>query len=255
MNSLEITSYRKLLSPLSQISAAREFVGQMEAFIQDTWSDLYSDDPPNEWPGEYEVLDALAKVRLRFERGSPNEDNPAEENYWDSEFRGDPIDALFHGWMHRVLSTLKIDIRLMHTALFWENLVFVPDPSHAARRARDLYEAAEEEAEDILDRDTALWEAVKRFSRAKPELRVAVPRGAGPRTSKPAVVDRIVLALHRAKAPMTSEAIAAAIKHKNTASVTAALHQIVSYGTPKRLAGWVRKRDEGHYEWSGPTEH
>lgn len=66
------------------------------------------------------------------------------------------------------------------------------------------------------------------------------------------MIDRAAMVLGRADTAMTPEEIAQRLKDKNPASVTAPLHRVVSYGKPKRLAGWLHREGAGRYRWVGP---
>lgn len=153
-------TYRELTSPLAQIQAARDFLGQMEAVVADTWRER---DEPEEQaktehessaeflddyecePGEYDVavLLALRKTGLRFEIDSEIE-NGGADGYFRCTCQGSSLDFVLHDSARQFTVAVKEfapapwghDDTL--DSLGWENLVLVPDDEGSVAQALRL---------------------------------------------------------------------------------------------------------------------
>lgn len=252
-----IHGFTALAHPLAQIRAVEEFFGQVDAFVADEWGQVFVDEPPSEEAIEEvepaSMLDALASLGLRFEVAAPmKETNDRDgDGFWAFRFRGGCSDALLYGWAHQVMTFVELDHRAFFEALRWTDLIFVPDREGVVSHAFQLLLTADPRQVAALeksneDRTTKLLrdEVRRRSSRGV--------RGEGPRASKPAIIDRAAIVLQKANTAMTPEEIAEQLKHENVASLTAALHQVVSYGKPKRLAGCLQREGAGRYRWVKP---
>lgn len=254
-----IHNFRALTHPLAQIQAAEEFYGQVAAFVSDEWSDLFTDEPPDDEVLDQvspdALLDTLSATGLRFEVAAAMVDlnDRDDEGFWAHRFSGSSFDALLYSWAYDVMNHVELDSRAFFHALSWTDLVFVPDHEGTAAKAHLLVLGARPDLVHEVDtRHEDLW---KKFSRGDGAFRtVKAQRGDGPRTKKPASIDRAAIVLRDARVAMTPEEIAQRMKHKNLASLTAALHQAVNYGKPKRLAGWLQREGTGRYSWSNDDD-
>ena len=155
MNENERTTYRKLLSPLAQIEAAEDFVGQMEAIVADTWGDRedpkYTAQAESESAAEFleelhdegyvfEVLTALNECGVRFE----SDENEEAEGYFLLKTRGLNVDAVLHLLAGQFSSKVCAfapdgwDLNDTFICLGWENLIVVPDDSGTVAAALSL---------------------------------------------------------------------------------------------------------------------
>lgn len=250
-----IHGFRTLNHPLSQITAASEFCEHANAFIEDTWSELYSDDPPEEVDFG-SVLDGLASLGLRFEMASapePEEDSFIRESFWSYQFQGGALNALLYGWANRMLEFLESDHRVFFHALQATDLVFIPDEERMGKKAYDLALSAESNEIYDLEEKREAFAKSQSLSHDDGFAHVAAERGEGPRVLKPAMIDRAAILLRKKAVALSPETIAAEIGEKNLGSLTAALHQVVKNGKPKRLRGWVQKEEAGLYRWNGDS--
>lgn len=249
--------FTALAHPLSQIRAAEEFFGQVDAFVADEWEQLFVDAPPDEEAiDEVEpasILDALASLGLRFEVAAPMQDlnDRDDDGFWTFRFRGGSFDALLYAWAYKVMDFVELDHRAFFEALRWTDLIFVPDREGVASEAYHLLLGANPQEIAMLEKSNE-ERATKLFRDEVHRRSSRGVRGEGPRASKPAMIDRAAMVLQKADTAMTPEEIAQQLKHKNLASLTAALHQVVSYGKPKRLAGCLQREGAGRYIWVAP---
>jgi len=252
-----IHDYRALSHPLAQIRAAEEFYEQVEGFVADMWSEVFSDEPPDEAAVEAvapaEMLDALASLGLRFEVAAAmtDQNSRTDEGFWALRFSGGDLDALLYGWAYQVMNFVELDHRAFFEALRWTDLIFMPDGDGIASAAYQLLLIADSRQVHLTEKQHEDFEKTcYRVDPARrPHRRGETQRGDGPRTRKPAAVDRAAIILRDAGIPMSPEELANRMKHKNLASLTSALHQAVNYGKPKRLAGWLRREGTGRYQW------
>lgn len=251
--------FKRLAHPLAQIEAAELFWSHALAFVNDEWSDLYTDLPPDEEElAEYlepsELLPVLAGLNLRFElTSSGTERAEMLEGFWTAPYANTTQSILFHYWLLKLKQQLSgIDARVIDAGIMWTDLVLVPDPDGVARAAHYLVREAlgvhheverhvrsEEERERTLYRST----------------RTPVPKsllGSGPRSDKPVLADKVALVLRDAMKPLSAVDVAKILRARNVASINTTLHQICTKRKPKRLAGWVRQLDDGRYSWNAP---
>ena len=158
------TTYRKLLSPLAQIEAAEDFVGQMEAMVADTWADRdipedtaraksesaeeFLDELHNDGGFAVAVLEALRDCGLRFEsdgKEEEHEETSGVEGYFKFHYQGGLLDFA----LHRLADIFSV--RLARSApdgwsrddtaecLGWENLVVAQDDTKSVLRALKLF--------------------------------------------------------------------------------------------------------------------
>lgn len=151
----ERVTYRKLLSPLTQIEAAEDFVGQMESTVADTWGGRedpkYIAQAESESAAEFleqiqddgyvfEVLTALNECGVRFESDGKED----AEGYFHLEMGMLSVDAVLHLLAKQFSSKVRsfapdgweADDTFM--CLGWENLVVVPDESGTIAAALSL---------------------------------------------------------------------------------------------------------------------
>lgn len=252
-----IHGFRSLAHPLAQIRAAEEFYATVDAFVVDTWRELYVDEPPDEdhvadAVAPSNMIDALASLGLRFEVAAPMAEERVDDGFWAMRFGGGSLDALLYAWAYQVMEFVELDRRAFFDGLRWTDLIFVPDGDGLSAQAYQLLLTANSDAirtneakHELFDRDH--YRSDRGASRRK------VTRGGGPRIKRPAVIDRATIAMRNAKREFTPEELAKHMRYKNLASLTAALHQVVSYGRPKRLLGWVVKTDGGRYRVTDET--
>jgi hypothetical protein len=247
------TAYLALAHPLAQIEAAYEFYGYVAAFVKDEWRNLYIDSPPaeddvDEAVSPFEMLGTLMGLGLRFEL-SPQKREEFDDGYWELRYGGSEFDALLYGWAHRVMDAVRLDPRAFEHGLFPTDLIFIPDNTEIVKEAYGLFTPGMAVAHGVDERVRQIELLYKKRSREEPRSVPNKRRGPGPREEKAALVDRAALELRAAKQPLTPEDIANRIKHKNVASLSAALHQVVMYRKPKRLAGWIQRDSEGRFHW------
>jgi hypothetical protein len=151
----ERKTYRRLISPLAQIDAAEDFLGQMESMVADTWRERedpkYVAQAESESAAEFleelqdegyvlEVLTALNAYGLRFE----SDDQEEAEGFFQYEVSHRSADELL-----LVLAKLfadKVcafapdgwDLDDTLACLGWENLIVVPDDSGTIAAALNL---------------------------------------------------------------------------------------------------------------------
>ena len=247
----KIHGYVAYAHPLAQIEAAETWHGFSTAMVVDEWELFFEDEAPDEEdvPTPEMIIDALAHTGLRFESMGPEDED--HEGFWREKYRSTRMNILLYGWAYQVLDALGVDPRIFWHGLYGTELIFVPDYEKVVLKARDLLKEVARNAAYVEKRETQEEEYLSRVHR-KHDFPAAKPvnRGEGPREKKLAIVDRIAIALRDAGKPLTPEEVAAAIKHKNAASIAAALHQIVAYKKPKRLSGWIQRNDQGRYRWA-----
>ncbi|APR87937.1 hypothetical protein A7982_13286 [Minicystis rosea] len=253
MNGRAPDSYRALEHPLAQIEAAYEFYGYVDAFVKDEWEHLFVDDPPSEDDVDeavspFEMLGTLMGLGLRFERIAREDE--IDDGYWELKYGGSELDVLIYDWAHQVMDAVNLDARAFEHGLFPTNLIFIPDKASVVREAYELYVSSMGAARKVDERVRQIERLYTKMGRSSERPSPAKRRGDGPRESNPAVVDRAALELRTAQQPLSPEEIARRIKHKNVASIAAALHQVVMYRKPKRLAGWIARDDDGRYRWT-----
>ena len=249
--------YNRLVHPLAQIEAAYAFCEAVEAFVADTWVELYIDPPPDEEQLEDVepdmILDVIAKLGLRFElAGYMQSEDDIGDGYWERPYGGSWVDVLLYSWVHKVMDATGLDDRAFTHGLAGVDLIFVPDDIGVASAAHFLTLGGEDAAvRQRVDKEAARYKKLR--TKGMPEW--GQPRGAGPRASGRTMADKIALALKAAAGTaLSAEDVAKRIKHDNVASVTAALHQITAYGKPKRLVGWLVRVGAGRYGWAdGPS--
>jgi hypothetical protein len=250
--------YDRLLQPLAQIEAAEAFYLSVEAFVADTWGDLYRDRPPNEDALDQvtpaTMLDTLAMMGLRFElAGYMKSEEDIGDGYWEAPYGGSWVDILVYSWMHKVMDATGLDARAFVHGLSGTDLIFVPDEVGVASAAYVLTLGGE--ADGVQAREDAEEARALRLMRKDAGFLDRRGRGEGPRTPAKTMADKIALALKASAAtPLSPEEIAKRIRHDNVPSVTAALHQITAYRKPKRLAGWVLRVGDGLYAWADRLE-
>ena len=147
------TTYNQLTSPIAQLEAARDFVGQMESVVGDEWSEseeaeeLANHEAAHEFLEElreegfhHEVLTALKKLGLRFEIDGEDEG----EGYFQMRCKNWPQDLVLHrlarAFSGEVCKFAPKGWGWSETArsLAWENLVVVPDGEKSVVRAIKL---------------------------------------------------------------------------------------------------------------------
>jgi hypothetical protein len=147
-------TYRELLSPLAQIVAATDFVGQMESIVADEWRE--SDDLERRAkaaaPSALNFLEALQEQRGELflcvlaalkESGLRCEvDGELEsEGYFNLRRGNEPVDLLLYAASQRLHEQVKEFApegwtpRDTRACLAWENLVVVPDEEGIVARA------------------------------------------------------------------------------------------------------------------------
>lgn len=247
----KIHSYTAYAHPLAQIDAAETWYGFSTAMVHDEWELFFEDEAPDEEdvPTHEMLIDALAHTGLRFESMGPEDED--DEGIWRSRYHGSRLSILLYGWAFQVQDALGVDPRIFWHGLYGTELIFVPDYEKVVPKARELLKEVARNAAYVENREKQEEAFLSRVHR-KHEPLVTRPanRGEGPREKKPAIVDRIAIALRDAAKALSPEEVAAAIKHKNAASIAAALHQIVAYKKPKRLSGWIQRNDQGRYQWA-----
>lgn len=250
---MKIASFRSLAHPLSQLEAAEQIFAGALAFVTDEWADLYKDRPPHEeevheWLSPFESLGVIQGIPLRFEyAGSSDED--AYEDLWVRRWDGASSNTLFHYWRQQFADSLDLDSRVIHHAFALTDLVLIPDPERIASAAYELEVLSMRHHSEVGARVKREESAHLRKFRKEVELLPSLRRkGAGPRQTLPAMVDKVALVLRDAKAPMTAGAIASKLRLPNVASVNATLHQCCE-GRPKRIAGWVQRAGDGEFVW------
>ncbi len=261
-----IHGYRSLIHPLAQINAAAQFCGYWRAFVDDEWCEIYTDKPPSVGLRSADMLDTLASLGLRFEVAGPMEDDDddmgLDNGFWERTFQGGALSALLFGWAEDVMKLAELDHRAFFSALRSTNLIFVPDEDGIAKAAHHLLLSARP---DDIERRDAEREAdhTKHYRHPDEDASTILQRvlakrrrGDGPRVTKPAMIDRAAIILRDDPTKTwTPEELVAEMKKtrgatpKNLASLTTALHQVVNYGKPKRLAGCVRSEGAGRYRW------
>jgi|GEM_PF-6071568 len=253
---MENHSFRRLGHPLSQIVAAEEVFANAAAFVEDEWEDIYKDSPPDEdevfeWLNPLEVLGHLSACALRFElAGSDPDSLEIGEGYWTRRFRGSTMDVLFHSWLFQLKDRLEIDPRVIDHGFLYTDLVVIPDSEGIAAAAHELVLLSMGLERNVEERIRAEEKREARKYRRIEFGRVSKPqRGEGPRTSNPALADRVALALRDAGTSLKAEEVAHLLEIKNVASINTTLYQMAVKRAPKRLAGWILHRDDGRYEW------
>lgn len=151
----ERTTYRKLLSPLAQIEAAEDFVGQMESMVADTWRERedqkYTAQAESESAVEFleeihddgyvfEVLTALNECGVRFE----SDEKEDAEGYFLLQMDGRSIDSVLTLLARQFSSKVRVfapdgwDVDDTFMCLGWESLIVVPDESGTIAAALSL---------------------------------------------------------------------------------------------------------------------
>ena len=151
----ERKTYRNLLSPLAQIEAAEDFVGQMEAMVADAWRERedprYNAQAESESAAEFleelqdegyvfEVLTALNECGVRFE----SDGQECGEGFFQCEISSRSVDELL--LVFAKLFSDKVypfapdgwDLDDTLLCLGWENLIVVPDDSGTIAAALGL---------------------------------------------------------------------------------------------------------------------
>src|SRR5689334_19848174 len=105
--------YDRLLHPLAQVEAASLFAGYAEAFVHDEWQELYTDPPPSEEDldgiAPHDMLDALAKLGLRFElAGRAEEEGDFVNSFWSTEYSGSYLERILYSHAHRVIDEIEV---------------------------------------------------------------------------------------------------------------------------------------------------
>jgi hypothetical protein len=244
--------FRHLLHPLAQVEAASSFYGYAEAFVLDEWKDLYTDPPPSldDLVGlrPHDILDVLAVLGLRFElAGYAEEEGDFCNSFWSTSYSGSLVERILYGYAHRVIDDVEVDERIVMAALKSTDLIFVRDDLGLASEA--YFMVLDSDGKAVAKREAASELRSTKLFRPDENPR-ARARGDGPRTSGRVLADRVALVVRAASTPLSPEEIAKRAKHDNIPSVTAALHQMVEYGRPKRLKGWVVRVAEGLYAWA-----
>lgn len=259
-NSSDIEGFRNLAHPLAQIDAAFEFFGQIDAFVKDMWPEMFDDEPPDEddvaeavHPTEF--LATLAELGLRFEAEAPRGNDPLDDDFQYFRTKDlSSVEVLLYGWAYQAMDAVELDSRAFFVGLTDSDLFFVPDESGVAKKAWDLLMENAFLWEKVADRRAADDAHFSKHYRSDLDRVVSEGRrGAGPNEKKPVLADKIVLILRDAAVALLPEEVAAQLKHKNVSSIATALHQIVSYGKPKRLVGWVKRESAGGYIWVNPS--
>ena len=144
-------TYNQLTSPIAQLEAARDFVGQMEAVVSDQWRD--NEDPEDQAKHEgalnflerleeegfhAQVLKALRKLGLRFEEDGEDEN---DDGYFACECQNWPHDLVLHRLaeaFHKEVTGFAPDgweLENTFSCLGWEKLVLVPDTDTSVKLA------------------------------------------------------------------------------------------------------------------------
>jgi hypothetical protein len=234
------------------VEAASLFYAYAAGFVLDEWADLYKDAEPTvddlEGVRPHDMLDGLAVLGLRFDlAGHTEEEGDFGNTFWSDKYADSTLQRILYGLAFKVIDHVEVDERIVMVALQSTDLVFVPDDIGVASAA--YFMVTESLLKGVGERVAAAAARHRKLFRFDGGLR-GRGRGEGPRTTRRVLADRVSLALKSAVKPLTPEEIAKRAKHENVASVTAALHQIVEYGRPKRLAGWVVRAGEGRYAWA-----
>lgn len=244
--------FDRLRHPLAQVEAANAFYAYAEGFVLDEWADLYTDAVPSldalEGIRPHDILDGLAVLSLRFElAGHTEEEGDFGNTFWSEKYVDSSLQRILYGLAYKVIDHVEVDERIVMMALQSTDLVFVPDDSGVASTA--YFMVTDSLGDGVEARVAAAAARHRKLFRSGDALR-SRRRGEGPRTSRRVLADRVALAVKASKTPLTPEEIAKRVKHDNVPSVTAALHQIVEHGRPKRLAGWIVRAGDGRYAWA-----